>query len=181
MFSLAFDLTPPIISATFEPSPRAPGAVTFTLATGSDPGEVDIDIDALPDWGDATVYEDNGGNAGILEWNVNDGDWATLDATPSLGVTTVTLSEEYWGVEVTITIRGVSDVPLTGVSAFDTVTVAGEVVEGSVLYDTDGNEVLDSDGNQVIVWTSETPTDPGIGINFSIAAHSQYIAVIEDF
>jgi hypothetical protein len=144
------------IDGGFEPSPDGPSAVTFTLATGGDDGEIDIDITALPvSWGDGAAFDDGLGAIGSIDWWSEEFGWQVLDATPATGVITVTLGITYWGRAVTIKIRAVSDFPHTGAESSDTVTVGGVAMLAYTVVDTDGNECLDSSGNAVVKWVEE--------------------------
>lgn len=106
-----------------------PTEPAFSAAPGAGPGAVTLTVTALPvSWGDAVEKDDGLGEAGILQWWNPVTDWQTLvDPVPDSGDLPeeypIELPESLWGETITIRVRGVNNVGLTGAAATDTVEV----------------------------------------------------------
>lgn len=103
-----------------------PTAPTCVFDGGSEDGEIDITVSALPaSWGDLTTAGDGLGALGKLQWwNALDG-WQDLISPAATGDYTVSVDGAFWGYAIPIKVRGVSFAGRAGRTVFDTVTIPG--------------------------------------------------------
>lgn len=131
-------------------STAIPIAVVGQALEGTLDGTVVLEITDIPDVGEWGA----GGTAGIIQWFApGEPAWATLTNPAATGTVVLDIDQEFWGTEITLSVRALSAEGIAGRVTHFTVLVVGGV-QGFANVFNDADDVF-NDADDVWAFTNE--------------------------